>query len=269
MGSFNQGEKMFFCVGAQKAGTSWLHKFLSQYDNVYLPRIKEMHFFDSVSLPKDLVGDFWHKEFSSMCVKAINDGRYGLAHSYLERLKIGGSVDKFRRHYLDISSRYDVLGDITPAYSMLDSDGFSLMKSAFPESRIIFFMRNPVDRYWSFLRMQLKKNSEYDISKKFVDVIDKPHVNLRSDYSRTIESLLSVFDQKKVKFIFFEDLFGDQYKEKVGEIVRFLGLPEVSLDMKEVKVNSGLEMDIPNELRRYGFMRFRHVYEYLNPCSQH
>jgi len=36
----------FLCLGAQKAGTTTLHELLSQHPNVYLPPIKEVHYFD-------------------------------------------------------------------------------------------------------------------------------------------------------------------------------------------------------------------------------
>ena len=36
----------FFCIGAQKAGTTTLHDILVQHPQLYLPSKKEAHFFD-------------------------------------------------------------------------------------------------------------------------------------------------------------------------------------------------------------------------------
>src|SRR3984957_2732032 len=36
----------FLCIGAQKAGTTWLHKMLGQHPGAWLPPIKEIHYFD-------------------------------------------------------------------------------------------------------------------------------------------------------------------------------------------------------------------------------
>ena len=33
-------------IGAQKAGTSWLHETLSQHPKIWVPPFKELHFFD-------------------------------------------------------------------------------------------------------------------------------------------------------------------------------------------------------------------------------
>lgn len=36
----------FIGIGAQKAGTTWLHKRLNELDEFSLPCIKELHYFD-------------------------------------------------------------------------------------------------------------------------------------------------------------------------------------------------------------------------------
>ena len=44
----------FYCVGAQKAGTTSLHNVLNQHHNVFLPDTKEAHFFDRERITLDL-----------------------------------------------------------------------------------------------------------------------------------------------------------------------------------------------------------------------
>lgn len=36
----------FLCIGAQKAGTTWLHEMLNRHPNLALPEQKEIHFWD-------------------------------------------------------------------------------------------------------------------------------------------------------------------------------------------------------------------------------
>ena len=42
----------FLCIGAQKAGTSWLDVMLRQHPGVFLPPMKEVHFYDFIYLPE-------------------------------------------------------------------------------------------------------------------------------------------------------------------------------------------------------------------------
>lgn len=43
----NQRFPDFIGIGAQKAGTTWLYKNLKQHPNIWLPEIKELHYFDA------------------------------------------------------------------------------------------------------------------------------------------------------------------------------------------------------------------------------
>ena len=45
----------FICIGAQKTGTTWLHKMLKKHPDVWIPkRPKEIHFFNREILRKPL-----------------------------------------------------------------------------------------------------------------------------------------------------------------------------------------------------------------------
>jgi hypothetical protein len=39
----------FLCVGAQKAGTSWLYRQLEPHPDFWMPPVKELHYFDQLS----------------------------------------------------------------------------------------------------------------------------------------------------------------------------------------------------------------------------
>lgn len=41
---------IFFCVGAAKAGTSWLHRQLSDHLGCHFCAIKELHYFDAIEV---------------------------------------------------------------------------------------------------------------------------------------------------------------------------------------------------------------------------
>lgn len=41
-------KKMFMCIGAQKSGTTWLHRQLRNHPQIWLPPVKELHYFDTI-----------------------------------------------------------------------------------------------------------------------------------------------------------------------------------------------------------------------------
>ena len=42
------GQTFIFCVGATKAGTSWLYDYLNSHRECQLPAVKELHYFDAL-----------------------------------------------------------------------------------------------------------------------------------------------------------------------------------------------------------------------------
>ena len=40
----------FIVIGAQRSGTTWLHRVLSQHDKLWLTPVKELHYFDKQSI---------------------------------------------------------------------------------------------------------------------------------------------------------------------------------------------------------------------------
>ena len=48
----------FICIGAQKAGTTWLYENLNGHPDVWMPPVKEFHYFNRVRANEALLGDW-------------------------------------------------------------------------------------------------------------------------------------------------------------------------------------------------------------------
>jgi hypothetical protein len=262
----------FTCIGAQKAGTSWLHYYLLSTGQVYLPPIKEMHFFDSVSLSEDLVGDFWIKKFKKSFQKlkkagVNNNGEDEISLKKInlkERININDNIQKYKEFYEQKGDNYSLVGDITPAYSMLDENGFKKIREVFSDAKIIFIMRNPNNRYWSFLKMKNKQGKSFIPRERFREVIENKHVKLRSDYRRTITELDKVFPKEQVLYLYFEDLFGNEHEKYRNKIDNFLGISNTEyIELDDKKSNKSVSNEaLPRSLRRFGSKEFQYIYEF-------
>ena len=51
-------------------------------------------------------------------------------------------------------------GDITPAYCMLPDEIIEMVMRKFPELKVIFLARDPVERAWSQISMSVRKGGE-------------------------------------------------------------------------------------------------------------
>ncbi len=121
-------------VGAQKAGTTWLFDYLSKRGDIFMPR-KEMHYFN-IKHKSD------RKRHPSPDFAA--DGSPATA----------GKYRSYREYYRTrVPEECNHFGEITPAYAILNKAKYRHIRTLFANIRIIFIMRDPVDRFLSQVRM--------------------------------------------------------------------------------------------------------------------
>jgi len=104
----------FLIIGAMKAGTSSIHLCLKEHPEIFMPELKEIHFFD------------W-------------DLRYKKGKHFYER-------------FFNASRNYKAIGEATPTYlSSIKAPG--RIYNIIPEVKLIVSLRNPIDRCISHYRM--------------------------------------------------------------------------------------------------------------------
>lgn len=223
----------FFCVGAQKAGTSWLYHRLQELPGFSMPYVKELHYFDrSINYPSP---SKWSKSLSS---RLLN---YNLLSTSIA--EISSSILRFNLskvkwmlnwHFSHINDKWykslfndldGISGDITPAYSILDINDIKKMYMISPNAKIIFILRNPIDRAISHLKFyhQIRGVDINDLSYEEIKLfLDDENQCLRSDYLRIIENYCQVFSKSNILIGFYDAIIEDPY-DFLFKIVDFLG----------------------------------------------
>ena len=144
----------FFGVGAEKCGTTWLWQMFRDHPDIGVPVPKELRFFAHRSLNTGF------ENFSAL-QKLLTDHRTAPRTAiFLERvateLRIAFGGDQA---YLKIFGALVgiAVGDVSPQYCLLPDDGVAHMKSLAPNAKIIFMIRDPVDRAISGGKMNARK----------------------------------------------------------------------------------------------------------------
>lgn len=196
-------------VGAQKAGTTWLFDYLSKRGDIYMPN-KEMHYFNVKHRtdPKpDSLPDLASEDTSVATVKFA---------SYKEFFRERVPADC--NHY----------GEITPAYALIGKRKYRKIRRLFSNIRILFIMRDPLDRFYSQVRMFQEKAESGDKPDRELDwMVDHWKFLDRSRYETTIKALEAVFKKKQIGYFFYETLF---QPESIAGLCRFLGVPYMAAD---------------------------------------
>jgi sulfotransferase family protein len=188
----------FLCVGAQKAGTSWLYRQCEPHGDFWMPPLKELHYFNKLTKAK--------RENSPRC----RDERDACFLDSVSRLSTRPYIDmeNYARLFAYKGSRLS--GDITPTYSMLNDEIIERIVSHFPNLKVIFLARDPVQRAWSQLSMgvSLGRISRFDATD--VDAVIRgllhPHVLSLSYPSKIVARWRRHVPPDLFRLYFFDDL---------------------------------------------------------------
>ncbi|MFK5997033.1 MAG: sulfotransferase [Rhodobacterales bacterium] len=231
-------------IGAQKSGTSWLSNYFKSHPEILMSPIKEMAFFGNRERPN--LNRFKEQLAFEDVLTAFTGRHNKKRRKHLNsRLDVQGDIENYKQFFQHLLKNEKAYGEITPGYAFLHKTEFHQILDHFPAVRIIFLMRNPVDRAWSQMRFSNTKNTPDKLRQNAVERLSKSAYTLRSDYKSTIETITSVFPRDQIHFEFFEHLFS---QKAVDGICDFLGVSHKKARLGR-KLNTALKAPLPQDLR--------------------
>jgi hypothetical protein len=131
------------------------------------------------------------------------------------------------RNLVDTSTS-SVEGEITPAYAILAPERIRQCHIHFPRIRLIYLIRNPMERAWSSALMALKR-AEMTTSEAsdqwFVDHFNSAGSRARGDYAGCIASWRRVYPENQL-LIGTYDVLRDDPRRLVADVCAHLGIPD-------------------------------------------
>lgn len=217
----------FLIIGAHKAGTSSLHRYLQQHPEVFLPTLKEPRFFSYDSDGADVEPSPYAWGPRVHPIKTWND--------YLAL-------------FTEVTTE-KAIGEASPCY-LNHPRSPARIKQALPGVRLIVSLRDPVDRAYSGYLMAVRDAGE---TRPFAKVIGEQrapwHDNLA--YYSPCQRYLECFPRGRMKFVHAEAL-NAQPAKVLQDIFSFLG------------VNPAFEPDTSTHFNKGGVPRSRRLHWVLN-----
>ena len=165
----------FLGIGSEKAGTTWVSEFLSRHPEVYIPRKKEIFFFN---------------EYDPHYLKYRN-------FRYLRGL------DWYRQQFSPPEGK-NILGEFTPTYFCCEKAP-QRIKEYFPDIKLIFTLRDPVERaisqYFHDIKIGLVRNLNFENAMK-----KNPSYIYKGYYSYFFENYLKYFPRENIHIVLFDDI---------------------------------------------------------------
>jgi Sulfotransferase family len=209
----------FLCIGAQKAGTTWLYHQLNSHPDFWMPPLKELHYFDQMSCSQ-------HPDRSRWGKIAFRDQRDKDFLATMETLCSTPFIERERYGQLFAPKKELLSGDITPRYSTLPEEIIAVTMDYFPRLKIVFIARDPVERAWSALRLGVKSGGLLPFDVSDCNVVSQhllhPDILMRSFPSMTVARWRRHVPEEQMRVYFFDDL-QNQPAALRAEIIQFLG----------------------------------------------
>jgi hypothetical protein len=188
----------FLVIGAQRSGTTWIHRLLQRHPALWLTPVKEIHYFDRTKITRSLLNPHERRRV-----------RPKVIDSWHLRYLLGKRNDHwYRMLFRKAHASQLIAGEVTPAYSTLDEEGLRRIHAMNSEVKIIYVMRDPVERDWSAVNNLLRKNM-WDGPLTIDSALrgaQSSIIRRHSAYTKTIALLEVVFPSHQLYFCFFDDL---------------------------------------------------------------
>jgi hypothetical protein len=219
----------FLGIGAPRAGTTWIYRKLQAHPAVWVPPIKELHYFDSIdaTIREDFATHRRSYRIRHHFLRRVRHyvaaPAYPLSSLVRSKLRLDpdwdfrflfgeGGLDWYLSLFERQARRGLLTGEITPAYFMLDTATIELMRQKVPARKLLLMLRNPVEAAWSAVSKVARDRTisvDPDDPQQIKNVLDRDDIRKRYTYGDNLERWLSVYRRDEIFVGFFEDLTND------------------------------------------------------------
>lgn len=243
----------FLSIGAQRAGTTWLYHQLRRHPQVWLPPIKELNYFnrfddsEALSSSRRLRSLRYDQQLpirlNAYARAMLGRGdRRDVDPGFDLRYFVGDQgIEWYRRLFAPAAARGLVSGDISPSYALLAKRTIETkVLAANPDMRVIYTLRDPVERILSHVGKRLKQGdaAAQDRTAFVQAFVHSPAAEAFTDYVGAIETWRSVVGPERLKVLFFDDL-ADRPQDYLEEVATFIGIDPAGMDVGTGAMNAG------------------------------
>jgi hypothetical protein len=257
----------FLCIGAQKAGTTWLDRNLRRHPDLWLPPMKELQYFNHIHIPSN-------RRWTSR--QRHERGMRLLSH-YIEKTAqeewdfgriarvadiAGGPVsDDWYGRVFGAAGPEKICGEVTPDYATLPEAGIRHVLRLSPDVRIMLSLRDPIERSWSHIRMTTQTRGVDDVA-AMNDMASNIDQVRRGDYPSMIANWRRFIPENRFLVLFMDDIV-EKPQGVIEDVCRFLGVRfrERRFAKADTAVHVGKPQEMPASVRAILKERLRPIYD--------
>ena len=269
-----------FCIGATKAGTSWLYRYLADHPDCYFRTIKELHYFNklteqqfhqgAIALEPQIVRLETGRTFATPTA-ALRTARKLVDLGDWKTVLDEGEVvlPAYRSFLSDGRGGKTHVGDVTPAYALLPPNRLKLLLKVGSDVRMVFLMRDPIARLWSHVRMTAMRTAPKAFSTEAPALLQRilagedrgepKAIRARGDYKAILQQLGRAVEPARLLVMFYEDLMTVC---GVTRLADYLGIARHPGKFGD-RAFGGTSLALPEDLRKAALTYLRPQYDYV------
>jgi len=206
----------FLCIGAQKAGTTWLYENLRCHPELFLPEERVLNYFDQ---------------------------------------HFGSSLRDYYQHFENGTDL--IKGEVMPDYGLLPWWKIKWLRRVQPDLKLLFIVRDPIDRAWSHARMSYGTLHHRELStvssKEFIYHFRNPLSINKGNYLKILTKWKKYYPNSAFCILFYDDIESNS-EELLNQVFSFLGVSNMECFTNfqtNNRINTGPTYEIPADCLAY------------------
>ncbi len=233
---------LLLCVGAQKSGTTWLYNRLADHDQMRQASHKELHYFTAVHCG-GLMGPMLKMNAMKRMIERHPQRVAKFIRAQATGEKPPRDVARVFRPMNDnwYAGMFQGPGrfamDFSPEYAQLPDAGHDHIKRISERQKLIFIMREPLDRALSAVRYVFKqggRNIRDASTEDILEVARKPVIADLSRYDDTVATLERNYPEADLRFFFYETMMREK-AQTLNNVCDWLGIARLDLPPEELE----------------------------------
>lgn len=217
-----------------KAGTTWLYAVLARHPELHFAMEKELHYFYHRYVNSDQLSEAYRlRQTRDRYLLRFDPEKANIdmvranlhwISAYLDR-----PVDDFwYRNLFQLRPHQKYACDFSNLNALLPAEVWPRIADKCDRLRVIFTMRDPLERLWSHTKFHLQHTGELDRlahwGQREIDAfVRQPHIWANAEYGGVLRNLRGGLGRECFRVQFFEDVHRDQ-RGALRDIERFLGI---------------------------------------------
>lgn len=259
-------DNFFVGIGAQKSGTTWLARMLASHPDIFVTPVKEIHYFDHIAhLTEQLSSkkrrSRYRKYHQRLLTQWHRFGEHRNQWSWWRDYMASPIDDAWYATLFDNRGGRTFAGEITPEYAIIGRDGLRHIDRLAPRARVIFIMRNPVDRMWSQVLHQCRArglDANRQSTGQIIAMLAEPRFGALGDYAATLDDMAAVFSADRTLSLFYEEIHQDRLAA-LAQVCHFIGTDFDGRHFPELgrRFNRSQQAALPEAIRDHLIHQYR------------